>query len=128
MGQDAHRGFGFVDFFSSADAKVCSIFCVLLNHQSILTLHNDHTFIRFQKAMAGLHHTHLSGRRLVLEWAAAEDDVEDLRKRTADHFAAGGEPAEKRSRKSVFDASGAIADAEADEKMGGGGGDDDEYE
>lgn len=82
--------------------------------------------------MAGLHHTHLAGRRLVLEWAAAEDDVEDLRKRTAEHFAAGSEPAEKRSRKSVFDASGAIAEAEADERMGGGGGggggdDDDDY-
>lgn len=44
------------------------------------------------------------GRRLVLEWAAAEEGVEELRKRTADHFHA-SQPAAKINRKSVFDAS-----------------------
>ncbi|WAR01970.1 RBM19-like protein [Mya arenaria] len=30
--------------------------------------------------------THLYGRRLVLEWADTEEDIDDIRKRTADHF------------------------------------------
>ncbi len=34
--------------------------------------------------------THLYGRRLVLEWAqSADDDLEQLRKRTAERFPAG---------------------------------------
>lgn len=40
----------------------------------------------------------------MLEWAAAEEGVEELRKRTADHFHA-SQPAAKINRKSVFDAS-----------------------
>lgn len=48
--------------------------------------------------------THLYGRRLVLEWAAAEDGIEELRKRTAEHFHASESDA-KRNRKSIFDAS-----------------------
>lgn len=60
--------------------------------------------IKLQKAFEALcHSTHLYGRRLVLEWAAAEDGVDELRKRTADHFQS-TENSKKRSRKSVFDA------------------------
>lgn len=44
------------------------------------------------------------GRRLVLEWAAADDDIEELRKRTAEQFHA-SESAAKKCKKAVFDAS-----------------------
>lgn len=58
-----------------------------------------------QNAFEALSHsTHLYGRRLVLEWAAPDDGVEELRKRTAEQFH-GSESAAKRNRKSVFDAS-----------------------
>ncbi len=33
--------------------------------------------------------THLYGRRLVLEWAASEDTVEDVRRRTTSHYTEG---------------------------------------
>jgi hypothetical protein len=39
---------------------------------------------------------------LVLEWAAEEDTVETLRKKTAHHFADGGQPQSKRFKKSDF--------------------------
>uniref|UniRef100_A0A8C5E2B7 RRM domain-containing protein n=1 Tax=Gouania willdenowi TaxID=441366 RepID=A0A8C5E2B7_GOUWI len=59
-GSGNHRGFGFIDFITKQDAK---------------------------KAFAALcHSTHLYGRRLVLEWADAEDTVEMLRRKTAQHF------------------------------------------
>ncbi|KAJ8005676.1 hypothetical protein DPEC_G00120400 [Dallia pectoralis] len=59
-GTGSHRGFGFVDFLTKQDAK---------------------------KAFSALcHSTHLYGRRLVLEWADAEDTVETLRRKTAEHF------------------------------------------
>lgn len=88
LGEETHRGFGFVDFFSEADAR---------------------------KAFEALcHSTHLYGRRLVLEWAAAEEGVEELRKRTAEHFA-GDDSESKRSRKGVFDASGIEAVRDGDE-------------
>lgn len=59
-GSGNHRGFGFIDFLTKQDAK---------------------------KAFAALcHSTHLYGRRLVLEWADAEDAVETLRRKTAEHF------------------------------------------
>ncbi|CAN9513262.1 unnamed protein product [Ophioblennius macclurei] len=59
-GTGNHRGFGFVDFLTKQDAK---------------------------KAFAALcHSTHLYGRRLVLEWAEAEETVEALRRKTAEHF------------------------------------------
>lgn len=45
--------------------------------------------------------THLYGRRLVLEWAATEEGVDDIRKRTANHFKP-EEDATKKSKKSVF--------------------------
>ncbi|XP_041642367.1 probable RNA-binding protein 19 [Cheilinus undulatus] len=69
-GSGNHRGFGFIDFITKQDAK---------------------------KAFAALcHSTHLYGRRLVLEWADAEDSVETLRRKTADHF----HVAAKKQRKS----------------------------
>lgn len=47
--------------------------------------------------------THLYGRRLVLEWAATDDDdVDTLRKRTAERFAS-DESHAKSFRKGVFD-------------------------
>ncbi|KAL6114261.1 rbm19 [Pungitius sinensis] len=59
-GSGNHRGFGFIDFITKQDAK---------------------------KAFAALcHSTHLYGRRLVLEWAEAEETVETLRRKTAEHF------------------------------------------
>lgn len=44
------------------------------------------------------------GRRLVLEWATVEEGVDELRKRTADHFQSSSST-QKKSRKSVFDTS-----------------------
>ncbi|XP_061585092.1 probable RNA-binding protein 19 [Cololabis saira] len=59
-GTGKHRGFCFVDFITKQDAK---------------------------KAFAALcHSTHLYGRRLVLEWADAEETVDSLRRKTAEHF------------------------------------------
>ncbi|XP_055681247.1 probable RNA-binding protein 19 [Lutzomyia longipalpis] len=75
-GEKTHRGFGFVDFFSKSDAK--------------------NAFKNLSQS------THLYGRRLVLEWAAADEDVTQLRKRTADHFVDMKGP--KRSKKSIFSA------------------------
>lgn len=60
VGTGPHRGFGFVDFVSRHDAK------------------------RAFKALC--HSTHLYGRRLVLEWAEADQSIDELRKKTADHF------------------------------------------
>lgn len=48
------------------------------------------------------HSTHLYGRRLVLEWAAADEGVDELRKRTAEQFQVSQSGA-KRNKKSVFD-------------------------
>lgn len=75
-GASSHRGFGFIDYFTKGDAK---------------------------QAYDALHHsTHLYGRRLVLEWAAEDESVEDIRKRTAEHFGNSESGAEKKTRKSVF--------------------------
>jgi multiple RNA-binding domain-containing protein 1 len=72
MASDQHRGFGFVDFVSKSDAK---------------------------HAFEALHHsTHLYGRRLVLEWAEADQDVEEIRKRTAEHVDLEGGKAKKRRK------------------------------
>ena len=61
---DQHRGFGFVDFVNKSDAK---------------------------NAFEALHlSTHLYGRRLVLDWAEADQDVGEIRKRTAQQM--GGAP------------------------------------
>uniref|UniRef100_A0A182WMG4 RRM domain-containing protein n=1 Tax=Anopheles minimus TaxID=112268 RepID=A0A182WMG4_9DIPT len=58
-----HRGFCFVEFVEESDAK-----------RAFDTLGRS---------------THLYGRRLVLEWAAPDNDVEELRKRTAEQFGSG---------------------------------------
>lgn len=78
---ESHRGFCFVDFMAEPDAK-----------RAFETMCQS---------------THLYGRRLVLEWAEAEDGVEELRKRTAEQFggSTAGQDAAKRSRKGVFDSS-----------------------
>ncbi|CAG9540195.1 unnamed protein product, partial [Cercopithifilaria johnstoni] len=52
---EGHRGFGFVDFLTRADAR---------------------------RAFSGLvHSTHFYGRRLVLEWAKPDDNLEELREK-----------------------------------------------
>ncbi|XP_016994814.2 probable RNA-binding protein 19 [Drosophila takahashii] len=84
-GEEAHRGFGFVDYMSKAEAK------------------------RAFDALSAS--THLYGRRLVLEWSANDDnqDVEELRKRTAAKFGDSQAAASaKRSRKSFFDVEGSV--------------------
>jgi RNA recognition motif-containing protein len=55
-GEVGHRGFGFVDFLSVADARAAF--------------------------NALVHSTHLYGRRLVLEWSKDDEDVEDIRVKT----------------------------------------------
>lgn len=73
-GSGNHRGFGFIDFITKQDAK---------------------------KAFTALcHSTHLYGRRLVLEWADAEDSVETLRRKTAEHFHA---PSKKQRKSEVLE-------------------------
>ncbi|XP_022219150.2 probable RNA-binding protein 19 [Drosophila obscura] len=100
-GEDAHRGFGFVDFITKADAK------------------------RAFDALSAS--THLYGRRLVLEWASHDDqnDLEELRKRTAARFDdAQAGTAAKQSRRAFFDVEGSIQQApeedEEEEKQGRG--------
>lgn len=80
VGKGKHRGFAFVEFLSKENAKKA--------------------FDTFK------HSTHLLGRRLVLEWAAEEEDVEAVRKRTADKFGDGREEDEsvKRMKKATVDA------------------------
>ena len=51
----SHRGFGFVEFLTSEEAKI---------------------------AFASLSATHLYGRKLVVEWADDKDDIETLRERS----------------------------------------------
>ncbi|XP_018562957.1 probable RNA-binding protein 19 [Anoplophora glabripennis] len=69
----SHRGFAFIDFTTGSEAKAA-----------------------FEALSQS---THLYGRRLVLEWASSEEGVQEIRKRTADHF----KPAEEvKSKKSVF--------------------------
>ncbi|CAH1179142.1 unnamed protein product [Phaedon cochleariae] len=73
-GAESHRGFAFVDYTTASDAKTA-----------------------FEALSQS---THLFGRRLVLEWAASEEGIEDMRKRTADHFKQNDEV--KQSKKSIF--------------------------
>ncbi|XP_041979316.1 probable RNA-binding protein 19 [Aricia agestis] len=78
-GSDQHRGFAFIDYYSKADAK--SAFEALCQS------------------------THLYGRRLVLEWADQEEEIENvdlLRKRTGERFNA-KTPGGKKSRKGAVD-------------------------
>ena len=50
--------------------------CFLIQHE-----HN------LQRAFNALcHSTHLYGRRLVLEWADSEESIDDLRRKTAQHY------------------------------------------
>uniref|UniRef100_A0A6P7FLT5 Probable RNA-binding protein 19 n=1 Tax=Diabrotica virgifera virgifera TaxID=50390 RepID=A0A6P7FLT5_DIAVI len=74
-GTDSHRGFAFIDYTTASDAKAA-----------------------FEALSQS---THLYGRRLVLEWAAQEEGVDDIRKRTASHFRP-EEEGKKKSKKSVF--------------------------
>ncbi|XP_076053451.1 putative RNA-binding protein 19 [Oratosquilla oratoria] len=69
IGSTEHRGFGFVEFITKEDAK------------------------KAFDALGGS--THLYGRRLVLEWAKEEETVEELRRKTAEHFLASGPPKKK---------------------------------
>ncbi|XP_063705802.1 probable RNA-binding protein 19 [Culicoides brevitarsis] len=87
MNADTHRGFGFAEYYTKEEAK------------------------RAFDALSSS--THLYGRRLVLEWAM-EEGVEDIRKRTADHFA-GDDRKPKRKGNAVFnmdeqDVAGAAGD------------------
>lgn len=45
---------------------------------------------------------------MILEWATVDEDVDQLRKRTANHFH-GDSGASKKSKKSVFDATNMVA-------------------
>nr|CAD7574502.1 unnamed protein product [Timema californicum] len=76
VGTGPHRGFAFVDYLTKHDAK------------------------RAFKALC--QSTHLYGRRLVLEWATSEEDVDEIRKRTAQHFL-DEPPGVKNLRKSTID-------------------------
>ncbi|KAI8491784.1 putative RNA-binding protein 19 [Branchiostoma belcheri] len=73
FGSTQHRGFGFVEFLSKQDAK--------------------------RAFNALVHSTHLYGRRLVLEWADTQETVDDLRKKTAEHYH--NEPAKKKGKSSM---------------------------
>ncbi|XP_050400341.2 probable RNA-binding protein 19 [Patella vulgata] len=73
-GTGTHRGFGFVDFLSKEDAK------------------------RAFNALC--HSTHLYGRRLVLEWADTEENIDDLRRKVAEQYY--DEPVAKKLKKSTF--------------------------
>ncbi len=65
-GARARRGFAFVDFLTKQEAAAAAA------------------------AVAG---THLYGRRLVVEWAAAEDGLDELRAKTAARSRAGDDAA-----------------------------------
>jgi len=64
VGTGSHRGFAFVEYNSKTEAKV---------------------------AMESMcHSTHLYGRRLVLEWAQTGENLDEMRKRTADQYQSSG--------------------------------------
>lgn len=70
MSSDQHRGFGFIDFLNKSDAK---------------------------NAFDALHHsTHLYGRRLVIEWAEVDQDVDEIRKRTAEQMRSENKPKKRK--------------------------------
>lgn len=76
-GSEQHRGFGFVDFTNKSDAK--------------------NAFDALQ------HSTHLYGRRLVLEWAETDQDVDEIRKRTAQEMGAVAESSKpKRNKRALL--------------------------
>uniref|UniRef100_A0A182N0M2 RRM domain-containing protein n=1 Tax=Anopheles dirus TaxID=7168 RepID=A0A182N0M2_9DIPT len=85
---ESHRGFCFVEYEREADAK---------------------------RAFDALgRSTHLYGRRLVLEWAAPDDGVEELRKRTAAQYdGAAGAKRAAGSRKAVLSTEAFVAAGQA---------------
>ncbi|EFN75799.1 Probable RNA-binding protein 19 [Harpegnathos saltator] len=75
VGFEKHRGFAFIEYHTKEDAK---------------------------RAFTSLcQSTHLYGRRLVLEWAQAEENLEEIRKRTAERFIQGSSA--KRFKKATLD-------------------------
>lgn len=76
-GTGSHRGFAFVDFLTRQDAK------------------------RAFEALC--HSTHLYGRRLVLEWAESAEDLDELRKKTAEHYHDDVPSRKKMKKSSILD-------------------------
>ncbi|KAG1676579.1 putative RNA-binding protein 19 [Nymphon striatum] len=80
-----HRGFAFVEFSTKTDAE---------------------------KAFKALcHSTHLYGRRLVLEWADTEEDIDAIRKKSAQQFLEGG-PKNKTFKKAVVEENDLVSSAQ----------------
>lgn len=91
MSSDQHRGFGFIDFVNKSDAK---------------------------NAFEALHHsTHLYGRRLVLEWAEGDQDVEEIRKRTAEQMGSDDSKPKKRKKALLKDEDFIKFSSENEEEM-----------
>lgn len=83
FGETRHRGFGFVDFVTAAEAK---------------------------NAMDNVKHSHLYGRHLIIEYAASTIDadsrnIEELRKKTQQQYEQlqAGAPAHKKRKKTNED-------------------------
>ena len=76
-GSGQHRGFGFVEFVNKEDAA------------------KAFDALRFS--------THLYGRRLVLEWAAQEESLDAIRKRTAQHFDISSHEEKKKRKQLALD-------------------------
>lgn len=101
-GAEQHRGFGFIDFVNKSDAK---------------------------NAFEALHHsTHLYGRRLVLDWAATDQDVEEIRKRTAQQMGATEEVAKPKKMKRALLKDEDFVKFNSDDEDGGGEDGEDEDE
>merc|ERR1719498_1912048 len=66
-----HRGFCFVEYLTEQEAK---------------------------SAMESLENTHLYGRHMVLEWAKADESLEQLREKTLEHYQNADAAAEKGKR------------------------------
>ncbi len=80
-GNQSHRGFAFIGFITKQDAKVGLCKRRSFSVQFVLYVNREGESLSAS--------THLYGRRLVLEWAAGEDTVEDVRRRTTSHYAEG---------------------------------------
>lgn len=67
--------------FHTHDRNTCQLCCFLYDSFQSFSL------FFLQRAFDALcHSTHLYGRRLVLEWAESAEDLDQLRKKTAEHF------------------------------------------